>query len=218
MRTALALAVIVLAACASERLASTPPAGVDFSGTWQLNPADSDDPRLLLNQTETGRATAGSGGSTGGRQSGGGRGGKRGGRSSSGTGGAAAQAPPTSATLQVLGSSLHWPGKDLHVKQIAGTVEITSENITRIYRPTSAKRYMPTSAKGEGALRSDGPPPPCGWLARTLVVLAGESQDDRLPVEQHYGISEDGRRLIEIVGVKGHMDGFTVSRVWDRAP
>jgi len=24
-------------------------------------------------------------------------------------------------------------------------------------------------------------------------------------------------RLVEAVGVKGHMDGFTLSRVWDRA-
>jgi len=26
------------------------------------------------------------------------------------------------------------------------------------------------------------------------------------------------RRLVEVVGVKGHMDGFTMSRVWDRVP
>jgi hypothetical protein len=47
--------------------------------------------------------------------------------------------------------------------------------------------------------------------------VAGESDDDH-PVELHYGISEDGRRLVEVVGVKGHMDGFTMSRVWDRIP
>jgi hypothetical protein len=219
----LALAVILLAACASEKLALAPPAGVDFSGSWKLNKADSDDPqRLLQNQSEPGHAKASSGGSTGGGPGGGspggGRGGKRGGRSGGGTGEAGAQAPPTSATLQALGSSLHWPGKDLQIKQVGGTVEITSENMTRIYRPSTVNRHNHTSADSEGAQRRDGPPPLCGWSAKTLVVLVGDSEDVRLRVEQHYGISEDGQRLVEVVGVKGHMDGFTMSRVWDRAP
>jgi hypothetical protein len=43
MRIALALAVILLAACASEKLALAPPTGVDLSGIWKLNEADSDD-------------------------------------------------------------------------------------------------------------------------------------------------------------------------------
>lgn len=105
---------------------------------------------------------------------------------------------------------------DLQIKQVAGTVEITSENITRIYRPAGAKRHMPKSGNGEGAQRRSGQPPLCGWSAKTLVVLGGDSEDDRLPVEQHYGISEDGQRFVEVVGIKGHMDGFTMSRVWDR--
>ena len=223
MRTALALAVILLTSCASEKLALAPPAGVDFSGTWKLSQADSDDPqRLLQNQTEPGRAKASSGGSTGGGppggggSPGGGRGGKRGGRSGSGTGDAGAQAPPSSATLRVLGSNLSWPGKDLQIKQVGGTVELTSENITRIYRPAPVKRHKPTSADGEGAARRGGLSPLCGWSAKTLVVLVGDSEDDRLPVERHYGISEDGQRFVEVVGIKGHMDGFTMSRVWDR--
>ena len=111
---------------------------------------------------------------------------------------------------------MHWPGKDLQIKQVAGTVELTSENITRIYRPAGARRHKPTPADGEGALRRGGLPPLCGWSANTLVVLGGDSEDDRLPLEQHYGISENGQRLVEVVGTKGHMDGFTVSRVWDR--
>ena len=228
MRTALALLVVSLAACASEKLALLPLASVDFSGTWKLNQAESDDPqRLLQNQTDPGRAKGSSGGSGGppggGGQPGGGRGGKRGGRSSSGAGAAGSQAPPSSATLRTLASSLHWPGKDLQIKQVAGVVELASDNANRTYRPATSKRDMPTAAngegatKGEGAQRREGPPQLCGWSDKTLVVLAGGSADDRLTVEQHYGISEDGQRLVEVVGVKGHMDGFTVSRVWDRA-
>jgi hypothetical protein len=44
----------------------------------------------------------------------------------------------------------------------------------------------------------------------------GDTKDGRLPVEQHYGVSEDGQRLVEIIGIKGHMDKFTLFRVWDR--
>jgi hypothetical protein len=215
-------AVGLLSACASEKLASMPPAGVDFSGTWQLNQADSDDPqRLLQNQTDPSRAkTSGSstsGPSGGGGPPGGGRGGRRGGRAGGGTSDGGTQAAPSSATLRVLGSSLHWPGKDLQIKQVAGTVELTSDNISRTFRPTGAKRHMPASTNDEGARRRSGATPLCGWSANTLVVV-GDSEDDRLPVEQHYGISEDGQRLVEIIGIKGHMDKFTMSRVWDRTP
>jgi hypothetical protein len=226
VRTAFALTMILLAACASEKLALAPPAGVDFSGTWKLNKADSDDPQLLLqSQTDPNSAKATGGDSTGGGPSGGGgspgggRGGKRGGqRSNSSSGAAGAQAPPSSVTLRALGSSLQWPAKDLRIKQVAGTVEITSQDITRTYHPAGATRRMPAPAKSEGAVRRDAPPPICGWSAKTLVVRGSDSEDDRVPVEQHYAMSEDGRRLIEIAGVKGHMDGFTMSRVWDRTP
>src|SRR6202158_2371799 len=102
MRTALALAVILLTACASEKLALAPPAGVDFTGSWKLNQADSDDPqRLLQNQTEPGRAKASSGGSTsggpsgGGGPPGGGGGGERGGGARGGGGGGGGRTAPT---------------------------------------------------------------------------------------------------------------------------
>src|SRR3982074_3470521 len=87
------LAVSLLAACASEKLAPAPPAGVGFSGTWKLKQADSDDPqRLQQHQTDPGHGKASTGGTTGGGPPGGGgppsggRGGKRGGPSRSGQG------------------------------------------------------------------------------------------------------------------------------------
>ena len=67
--------------------------------------------------------------------------------------------------------------------------------------------------------QGDGPPPACGWDDKTLVVQSGDPDDDHPPFEERYSVSEDGRRLIEVVGFKGGSSaGFTMSRVWDRVP
>src|ERR1700730_15898153 len=77
MRLVVVLAVMCLAACASETLGQAPPVGVDFSGRWKLNIADSDDPqRLIQAQFSTARADqngspSGGSGGRGGRQAGG---------------------------------------------------------------------------------------------------------------------------------------------------
>src|SRR5271156_2586007 len=80
MRFVVVLALMGLVSCASEKLAQAPPAGVDFSGRWKLNEADSDDPqRLIQAQFDAPNArqrTSPSGGSGGGS---GGRGGRQGG-------------------------------------------------------------------------------------------------------------------------------------------
>src|SRR5271155_5875817 len=105
MRPVVFLTVICLAACASEKLAQAPPAGVDLSGRWKLNEADSDDPqRLLQAQFNQGSSqnTSTSGG-TGGRQGGG-----RGGAGSPGLGGPVGPVMPTAG---VLADGLRWPGK-----------------------------------------------------------------------------------------------------------
>src|SRR5258708_7693787 len=75
MRSAVLAAIIVLSACASDRLSLVPPSGVDFTGHWKLNEADSDDPLHLL-QTANAQAAAGAGdsGNSGGRGGRGGRG------------------------------------------------------------------------------------------------------------------------------------------------
>jgi hypothetical protein len=49
------------------------------------------------------------------------------------------------------------------------------------------------------------------------VVQAGAPDDDHPPFEERYSLSEDGRRLIEVVGFKSSRSaGFTMSRVWER--
>ena len=51
MRAGWLIAVLLIAGCASEKLALTPSPGVNFSGHWKLNEADSDDPqRVVLSQ------------------------------------------------------------------------------------------------------------------------------------------------------------------------
>jgi len=64
MRAAWIFATLMLVSCAHEPLAVAPPAGVDFSGHWRLDTADSDDPHRLV-QADTGRSADSSVGAIG---------------------------------------------------------------------------------------------------------------------------------------------------------
>ena len=140
MRLVVIVTVMCLSACASEKLQQTPPAGVDFSGRWKLNEADSDDPMRLIQAQSTqarGRQQSTSGGS------GGGRGGRQGG----GRGGAGGMVPggpggPVMPPVSVMSEGLRWPGKQLEIKQVAGVVAFTSDGINRVCQPMDAGRCI----------------------------------------------------------------------------
>jgi hypothetical protein len=217
------LAAVCLAACATEKLGQAPPAGVDFSGRWKLNAADSDDPQRLLqaqfNVPPAGQSRPSPGGG-GGRQSGGR--GSAAGMNLGGPGGPAM--PPVSA----LNEGLRWPGKQLEIKQVAGVVAFTSDGINRICQPTGAAKIhrqragmgdRDAAAGRDATTRArDAPPPRCGWTEKTLIVEGGDPDDDHPPFEEHYSLSDDGQRLVEVVDFKGgRSSGFTMSRVWDRS-
>src|SRR5450432_662292 len=112
MRLVVVLTVVCLAACASEKLAQAPPAGVDFSGRWKLNEADSDDPQRLLQAQFSASAQ---GQSTSGGSGGGSGGGGRGGRQGGGRGGAYPGGPggPVMPPAGALGEGVRWPGKQI---------------------------------------------------------------------------------------------------------
>lgn len=234
MRFAMFLGLLCLCACAGDRLALTPPRGVDFSGQWRLNEADSDDPiRLIQAQAvDPSRATAASGGQGG---QGGGRGGRRGGGFGGGPG-AAGPLGPTMPAAGALRDGLGWPNKDLDIKQTGGVVAISSGGIERVYKPSRgdkkphSKKHVDDehrpedvdSSAGNAAEhapfrgRGDGAPAISGWDDKSLVVQ-GEPDDDHPSFEQRYLLSDDGQRLIEVVTFKGgRSNGYTVSRVWDR--
>ena len=221
MRWGLMVCVCAMAGCAGNQLASTPPAGVDLSGHWKLNVADSDDAQRLM-QSQIAAATAGvnGGGSTnpgGGRQRGRG----------AGIGSAAGPMGPVMPSVSVLDDSLRWPGRDLALEQTADRITFTSDGGVRFCRPSAGKgrgRHPPSSAKGSPQShdmpargRGDAPPPRCGWDDRTLVVQSAEPDDDRPPYEQRFSVSDDGGRLVEVVEFKGgRSNGFVASREWDR--
>jgi hypothetical protein len=222
MRWGLMVGVCAIAGCAGNRLASTPPAGVDLSGHWTLNLADSDDAqRLMQSQIAAATAGVGAGGSTGGSSSGRQRG--RGGGMPAGPAG------PVMPSVSVLDESLRWPGNDLAIEQTSERITFTSDGGLRFCRP-SARRGggHPHPSGGEDAQhqrdmpshgRGDAPPPRCGWDERSLVVQSGEPDDDRPPYEQRFSLSDDGQRLVEVVVFKGgRSNGFVASREWDRAP
>jgi hypothetical protein len=232
MRIALIVALGFLTACAGQKLALAPPPGVDFSGHWQLNEADSDDPlRLTMSQLDTPKSNAP--GPAGG-QGGGGRGGRGGGGPGGPGGSFGAGAGPLGPTMPGMGAlrdGLQWPGKELEVKQVAGVVAITSAGVSQTYQPAPERQrphHKPSDADGPGDRdmpnrdmpsrdRGDGPPAACGWEAKTLVIQPGGSDGDGPRFEQRYSVSADGQRLIEVVAFKGgRSGGYTVSRVWDR--
>jgi hypothetical protein len=225
MRIVAAVAFLCIAACASEKLEQSPPPGVDFSGHWKLNEADSDDAQRLIQAPSVAPdPSTGQGGS--GRS--GGQGGGRGGPGGPGGIGGMAPMGPVMPSMGALGEGLRWPGKQLEIKQVGGVVAFTSNGSTVVCQPMDGEKPPGPSGHGgppdhDGAsnpdrhFRSrDTPPPRCGWREKTLIVRSGEPDEDRPPFEQHFSLSEDGRRLVEVVDFKGRSADFTVSRVWDR--
>jgi hypothetical protein len=217
MRSAVLAAIIALSSCAGDRLSLAPPVGVDFTGHWKLNEADSDDP-LHLQQTANSQAAAREdSGSSGGRGGRGGRGGSQG-------RGYPTLMPPATPPMGMLVDALRFPGKQLEIKQSGGVVAFTSEAKNRICQPRDANkvpRHRSSSSDRDAPLpaRRDTPPPSCGWSEKTLIVHGNDPDEDRPPFEEHYSISEDGQRLVEEVSFKGgRSNGFTLSRVWDRLP
>lgn len=224
MRILLALTVLCITACAADKLASAPPAGVDFSGRWKLNEADSDDPQRLLqaqidapSQEQSG-APGGGGGGRSGRQGGG-----RGGAGGMGMG----VLGPAMPSVSAMSAGLRWPGKQLEIKQIAGVVAFISNGSNVICQPMGGEKHGhhqgaagrggPSSGRDASRLR-ETPPPRCGWADKTLIVQSGDPDEDHPPFDQHFSLSDDGRRLVEVVGFKGgRSSGFTMSRVWDRS-
>lgn len=109
MRAAYIFTTLMLVSCAHEPLAVAPPAGVDFSGHWRLDAADSDDPHHLVQSDALGPDS--------------GRGPE--GRSATWSVGA-------------IGDAMQWPGKDLVIKQIGGVVAFSSDGENRVYQPSSS--------------------------------------------------------------------------------
>jgi hypothetical protein len=219
MRLVVVLALVCLAACASEKLAQAPPAGVDFSGVWKLDEADSDDAQRLIaaqfSTPTTDQNASPSGGPGGGRS---GRG-----RDSMGgmNPGAAGPAMPS---VSAMNEGLRWPGKQLEIKQVAAVVAFTSDGMNRICQPggRAHKHQADDDQDGNSSgrdtpSRRDPPPPRCSWEEKTLIVRGGDPDDDHPPFEEHYSLSDNGQRLVEVVSFKGgRSSGFTMSRVWDR--
>ena len=215
MRVAVLAAILSLTACATDATRLSPPPGVDFSGRWKLNAADSDDPMHLLQIAGgQGHDSAGDAGSSGGS-------GSRGG-GSPGTGYPHVLAPQT-PSVTALGAGLRWPGKLLDVQQVGGVVTFSSNGRNRVCQPSAPEKKPKhySSSDRDAPLRSgrDELPPICTWFDKTLIVRSSEFDEDHPPYEERYSISEDRQRLIEVVGFRGgRSNGFTMSRVWDKVP
>jgi hypothetical protein len=214
MRVAMLAAVVLLSGCAADEVNLAPPAGVDFSGRWKFNAADSDDPMHLL-QIANAQASAAADNAAAGRGGRGGRGGT----------GYPAVLPPATPPLGAMAQASRFPGKTLEIKQVAGVLTFSSEGQTRVCQPGDVQKRPPrhhdNPSDRDAPLPAarDTPPPRCGWSEKTLIVRSTEVEEDRPPYEEHYSISDDGERLIEAVSFRGgRSTGFVMSRVWDRVP
>jgi hypothetical protein len=211
MRCAYLMGMLILAGCASDKLASAPPAGVNFAGRWQLNLADSDDPQRVL-AAQLGGVTAN--GATPAR--------KQPASSQSSRAGMAGMMGPSSPGVAVLDESLRWPGKIVIIQQTGGVVTFDSDGGVRVCRPGAApgQHQHPKEDPYHGREnmgRGDVPPPRCGWEDRTLVVQSGDPEDQQPPYEQRFSMSDDGTRLVELVLFKnGRSAGYTATREWER--
>ena len=204
MRIAMLAGACILAACASNGLNSAPPSGVDLSGHWTLDEADSDDAqRLMQSQLKAATQNASGSGQTPNRR------------------GAGAMGPtamgPVMPPLLVLDEGLRWPGKDVSIKQSGPVVTFSSGGSVRDCQLKPAKTPTHSGAATRG--RGDAPPPRCGWDEGTLVVQSGEPEEDHPPYEQRFSLSPGGQQLVEVILFRGgRSDGFSASRVWNRAP
>jgi hypothetical protein len=212
MRVAVAAAFLVLSACATNGLSLAPPKDVNFSGHWELDVADSDDPQHLLQTANQQAASASDPNNSGGRGSG--RGAGRGRGAASPYPGAT---PPATPAIATLSEAFVWPGKKMDIKQVAGVVAFTSDGSNRICTPSTSDRKSHHRDDEHRPSGHDLPPLSCGWSDKTLIVQGDDS--DRAPYESSFSVSEDGKRLVEMVAFKGgRSNGFTLSRVWDRSP
>jgi hypothetical protein len=225
MRILMTMALVCVASCASEKLAQAPPAGVDLTGHWKLNDADSDDPQRLMQAQNAAAGQSTAPGGSGGGSGGGGRGGRGGGRGGAGAMGMGGPGGPAMPSASAMAEGLRWPGKQLEIRQVAGVVAFTSDGGSVVCQPMDGGHHghHGDSADGDSSRRDapsrsrDAPPPRCGWMEKILIVENRESEDEHPPFEEHFGLSDDGRRLVEIVDFKGgRSSGFTMSRVWDR--
>jgi hypothetical protein len=170
MRIAMLAGACILAACASNGLDSAPPSGVDLSGHWTLDEADSDDAqRLQQSQLKAATDNASAGGQTQRRR---------------GAVGPTAAMGPVMPPLLVLDEGLRWPGKNVSIKQSGAVVTFSSGGSVRDCQLKPAKPPTHPGAATRG--RGDAPPPRCGWDQGTLVVQSGEPEEDRPPYEQRF--------------------------------
>ncbi|NNM61047.1 MAG: hypothetical protein HKM03_02670 [Steroidobacteraceae bacterium] len=172
MRAGLILAVLLLSGCAHERLAQSPPPGVNLSGHWRLDAAESDDPQGVVQ--------------------------------------AFAAAHGRSALRASVGDiveAMHWPGKDLVIKQAGGVVAFSSDGKSRVYQPWSSSHA--TARQGRDAR------PLCGWQGASLRVSM-LPDDDGPMIEIRYRVSSDRRRLLQKITQGTGRGRLEMVRVWKR--
>ena len=201
MRITLTLMFALIAGCAVQPvLDPVPPAGVDLSGHWRLNVADSDDPLRIPRSLAAN--TPGSGQQRG-------RSSRNGGQGMQG-----AALPAVAIPTALVADVLRWPGAEVEIHQEGGSASFTSDGDSRLYQPATAARSA--AARNSRRGRRSAEPATCGWSGHSLVVHL-DAEEDQPGYEARYRLSDDGSRLLQVITLQGgRLTGFTLSRVWER--
>jgi len=225
------------AGCATDRLESLPPGGVNLTGEWKFNPNLSDDPDKLMQQDKTPAHDPGTSGRHGGRA---GHGGGPGGggippydsgatgnnwssagklvRVSSGdleqatplpAVGTLPPAAPTNATPGSLGRLLQAPDR-LSIAQNGVRIAIRTNMPDGT---VTADEYV-SGTKHTVTLGEKTAEVEAGW--RGLVYVVTTSYQHGGWREDDYGLDEDGRLIVTTLMKGGRMGKVEIKRVYDR--
>jgi len=229
--TAVLLSVLLLAACATERLAPAAPQGVNLTGEWNLNPNLSDDPSKLgggdSDKTPPQRTPGGRRGRSGGHGGGGGGmppvGGPGGGYNYLPVAltGQDSAPPPAGQPPAVPPASTRGPGAAGRYPRASAHLSITQQDNNLVIRSsaTDGTDSVEEYKAGTSGTIPFGPDKTAqrsvGWLGPVFVITTdvkhGGWREDQLALD------DEGHLIMTTQTKGGHQGNIEIKRVYDRA-
>jgi hypothetical protein len=206
--TVVLICALLLAGCATERLAGAPPQGVNLSGEWSFDPNLSDDPSKLVEPDKTPQRTPGS------HRGHGGRGGGMPPMGSPGTGDTGYRGGYTYVLVAnapvAAGRSPKTPAR-LSITQKDNSIVIRtnmSDGTQSVEEYTAGTKATVPYGHAETAERS------VGWRGPVFVISykpkKGAARED------DFALDDEGHLIMTTAGQRGRGGNVEIKRVFDR--